>query len=125
MGKEKARVEFQRSVNSIRLADLQNAIDDISSYLKIFESRIADLEKKDVPGIKTYQEVIPPQRLDTIEVVKAICHSYKYIEGRIKDNATSSLLSYKIESIKVVRALTNLCLKSSKELVDKYWEAST
>jgi ribosomal protein L7/L12 len=108
-----------------KLADLQNSVDDISSCLRIFESRIAGLEEKDIPGAKTFKGTIPPQQLDTTEVVKAICHSYKHVERRVKISVSPGLISYKIEAIKLVRALTNLGLLPSKQLVDKYWEAST
>jgi ribosomal protein L7/L12 len=106
-----------------KLMDLENTIDEMNSYLKLVEERIVSLEKKDNPKVKTYQETIPPQSLDTIEVVKAICHFFKYTESRIKDLSDTCSFSCKIGAVKMVRSLTNMCLKSSKELVDKYWDA--
>jgi len=112
--------EIEMGPTERKLMDLQNTIDEMNSYLKIVEERIVSLEKKDVPGIKTYQEIIPPQRLDTIEVVKTIVRICKCNERIIRSH--TNMHSGKIQAIKEIRSLTNLCLKSSKDLVEKYWE---
>jgi hypothetical protein len=61
---------------------------------------LASLRRKAMSSTqRKFQEVIPPQRLDTIEVVKSICHSFKYMEVKIKDHSDTYLLSCKIEAI--------------------------
>lgn len=112
-----------------RVTDLENGLDELESAFKIIDNRMEECEK-DIKKIYDCVMPLPPQIempkvIEFTEVLKSICilcKTERHIRSLCYEKKSSEYSLGKIVAVKVIRDLTGMGLRESKEIVDKVWE---